>query len=71
MNMLRRTAQDEEVREHVDEVDGLPPPVDADRQAFKRERVDHVEHAVFSPVMGTVPGKVMGPDMVGPPGTQA
>ena len=45
--MFRHTAQDKQVREHVDDVDRLQPSIDADRQAFMRELVDDVEHAVF------------------------
>jgi hypothetical protein len=69
--MLRHTAQDEQVREHVDDVDRLQPSVDADRQAFVGELVDDVEHAIFSPIMGAVLDKVVGPDMVGPLGAKA
>ena len=34
------------------------------------ERVDHVEHAVLSPVMSAVLDNVIGPDMVGPLGAK-
>jgi hypothetical protein len=69
--MLRHAAQDEQVREHVDDIDRLQPSVDADRQAFMRELVDDVEHAILSPVMGAVLDKVVGPHVIGPLGTQA
>jgi hypothetical protein len=36
-----------------------------------RELVDHVERAVFSPVMGAVFDKAVGPDVIGPLGMQA
>src|SRR6478735_8229611 len=68
--MLRHAAQDEQVREHVDDIDRLQPSVDADRQAFMRELVDDVEHTILSPVMGAVLDKVVGPDMVGPLGAK-
>ncbi len=57
--MLWQTAQDEQVREHVDDIDRLQPSVDADRQAFMRELVDDVEHAIFSPIMSAVLDKVI------------
>jgi len=59
--MFRHAAQDEQIREHVD----------ADRQAFMREFVDDVEHAILSPVMGAVFDEVIGPDMVGALGAKA
>lgn len=36
-------AQDEEVREDVDDIGRPEPPIDADRQAFPGELVDHVQ----------------------------
>ena len=69
--MPRHAAQDEQVREHVDDVDRLEPSAHADRQAFVRELVDHVEHAILSPIMGAVLDEIVRPDMVGPLGAQA
>lgn len=69
--MFRHATQDEQVREHVDDIDRPQLSVDADRQAFMRELVDDVEHAILSPVMGAVLDKVVGPDMVGPLGAKA
>jgi hypothetical protein len=37
-------AQDEEVRQDVDNVDAFQPARDANRQAFVGELVDNVEH---------------------------
>ena len=69
--MLWQTAQDEQVREHVDDVDRLQPSVDTDGQAFMGKLVDDVEHAILSPVMGTILDEVVGPDVIGPLGAQA
>src|SRR5918997_376420 len=64
-DVARHTAQDEQIREHVDHVDGLQLSADADGQALARELVDHLEQAVFPSIMGAVLDKVVGPDMVG------
>lgn len=42
-------AQEEEVRQDVDHVDGLQPPVDPGRPALMAELVDQVEYPVFLP----------------------
>lgn len=57
--MLGHAAQDEQVREHVDDVDRLQPAINADRQALMGELVDDVQHPVFSPVMGAILDKVV------------
>ena len=36
-----------------------------DCQAFARELIDDVEHAVLPPVVGTILDEVVGPDMIG------
>jgi transposase len=53
-NVLGNIAQDEQIREHVDDIDGFQPPVDANGDAFMRELIDDVQHPVFSPVMGAI-----------------
>ena len=63
--MAGHAAQDEQVRQHVDDVDRLELAVDPDRQAFAGELVDDVEHAELAAVMGAVLDEVVGPDMVG------
>ena len=63
--MARNAAQDEEVRQDVDNVRRLQPPVDPDRQALPGELVDDVEHAELPAVVGAVLDEVVGPDMVG------
>ena len=56
--------QDEEVRQGVDDIDGLEPASHPDRQAFMGELVDDVEHANPAPFMGAVLDEVVGPDVV-------
>lgn len=63
--MARRSPQDEQVGEHVDDVDGLEPAADPDGDTFAGKLVDHVEHAVLSAIVGSVLNEVIGPDMVG------
>ncbi len=62
--MLRHAAQDEQVREHVDDVDRAKFPVHPDRQALAGELVDDVEHAVLASVVRAVLDEVVGPDVV-------
>ena len=63
-------AQDEQVGQHVDDVDGLELASDADRQALVRELVDDVEHAELPSVMRAVLDEVVGPDVVAMLGPQ-
>jgi hypothetical protein len=63
--MAWNTPQDEQVREHVDDIDGLELPIHPDDQAFPCELVNDVEHAEFAAIMGAVLDKVVTPDMVG------
>ncbi len=69
--MARNTAQDEQVREHVDHIDGFQLPVHPNGQALARELVDDVEHAELAPVMGAILNKVIRPDMIRILGPQA
>ena len=62
--MSGHAAQDEEVRQNVDHIDGFQPAIDADCQALMRELVDHVEHAVLSPIMGSILHEVVRPDVI-------
>ncbi len=41
-NMRRNAAQDEEIGEHIDNVDSLQPSLDPDGDTFSREFVNHV-----------------------------
>ena len=69
-NVLRRAAQDEQVGQDIDDVGGVQLSIDPDRQRLMRELVDHVEHAIFPSVMGSILDEVIGPDMVGPLGAK-
>jgi hypothetical protein len=57
-------AQNEQVRERVDDVDGFEPAGHTNGQAFMGELVDNVEHADPAPVVGAVLDEVVGPDMI-------
>ena len=57
--MARHAAQDEEVRENVDDIGRPEPPIDADRQALPGELVDHVQHAELPAVVSAVLDKVI------------
>ena len=57
-------AQDEEIGQHIDDIDGLELAVDPDRQAFMGELVDDVEHSVLPSIVGAVLDKVVGPDVI-------
>ena len=63
-------AQDEEVRQDVDDVRGFQSSVDPDRQALSGELVNDVQHAELPAVVGTILDEVVGPDMVGPLGSK-
>jgi hypothetical protein len=63
-NVLRYAAQDEQVGQGIDHIDGLQFAINPDRQAFVSELVDDVEHAELLSLMGSVLDKVVGPDMV-------
>ena len=68
--MARRAAQDEEIGQQIDHIDGLELAGDPDRQAFVGEFVDHVEHAILPSIMGAVLDKVVGPDVIAVLGSQ-
>ena len=63
--MTGHAAQDEEVRQDIDHVDGLELAIDADRQALVGKLIDDVEHAVLAAIMGTILDDVVGPDVIG------
>jgi hypothetical protein len=68
--MPGHAAQDEQVREHIDDVDRPEPARYPNGQALVGELVDDVEQAELAPVMGALLDKVVGPDVVGALGTQ-
>ena len=57
-------AQDEEVGQNLDHISGFQFAIDADRQAFMGELVDHVEHAVPPSVMGSILDEVVRPNVI-------
>ena len=69
--MPGNAAQDEQVRERVDDVDGFEPARHPDGQAFVGELVDDVEHADPAPVVGAVLDEVVGPDVIAVLGPEA
>lgn len=65
-DVLRHSAQDEEIRQHVDDVGGLQLPVDPDGEALPGELVDQIEHTELTAVMGSTLDEVVGPHVVRP-----
>jgi hypothetical protein len=57
-------ADDEEVGQNVDHIDGLELAGETDRQAFMGELVEHVEHPILASIVGAVLDKVIGPDII-------
>ena len=49
--MRRDTAQDEKVRENINDIMGIQPPRYSDGQRLAREFVDDIQHANFTSVM--------------------
>jgi len=70
-NVARDAAQDEEIGQHVDHIDGLELAGNPDRQAFVGELVDHIEHSIFPSIVGAVLDEVVGPDVIAVLGTQS
>ncbi len=62
-NMPRHAARDEEIRQHIDDVDRLQLSFDADGDALVRELVDDIAHAILPPLMGAIFDEVVRPDM--------
>ena len=63
-NMPGNAAQDEQVRQRIEDVDRPELSGHSDGQAFVGELVDDVEHADLAPVVGSVLDEVVGPDMI-------
>src|SRR5262249_36879264 len=57
---------DEQVREHIDDVDRLQSTRHPDGQALTGELVDDVEPAELASIVSTVLDKIVGPDVVWP-----
>lgn len=64
-NMGGNAPQNEQVGKHVDDINGLQLPLDADGDAFPRELVDHIEHPDFPAIVRPILDEIVGPDMVG------
>src|SRR5215210_7096884 len=62
--MARYATQDEQIREHVDHVNGLELARDLDRQALVRELVDDVEHSDLATVMRARLDEVIRPHVI-------
>lgn len=62
---LGGSAQDEQIRQSIDDVGGIELALDADHERLLRELVDDVERAEYSAVVGPVLDEIIGPDMVG------
>jgi hypothetical protein len=69
-NVLGDAAQNEQVREHIDDVNRFEPAGYPNGQALVGELVDDVEQADFASVMGALLEEIIGPDMVGALGPQ-
>ena len=63
--MHGNAAQDEQIRENVDDVHGLQSAVHPDRNAFARELIDDVQHPVLATIMRSIFNEVIRPDVVG------
>jgi hypothetical protein len=64
-NVSRHPAQDEQVREHIDDVNSLQLAIHPDGQALAGELIDDVEHPDLPSIMGSGLHEVVGPDVVG------
>ena len=69
--MLRRAVSDEEIRETLEHVVSSELPRDDNGQAAARELVEHHEHAEGPTILGAILDEVVGPDVIGPPRSQA
>src|SRR5258708_3315238 len=63
-DMPRHAAQDEQVGEHIDDVDRLEPARYPNGQALASELVDDIEHAEFASIMGALLDEVVRPHVV-------
>src|SRR5262249_44210862 len=63
-------AQDEQIRQYVDDVDRFEPAGHPNGQALTGELVDDVEQAKFASAMSALLEEVVGPDVVGALGPQ-
>ena len=69
--MPRDAAPDEQIREHVNDVDSLELTRHPDGETLVGELVDDVKHAKFPAIVGTILDKVVGPHVIGVLGAQS
>ena len=62
--MARHTAQDEEIGQHIDHIDGLELAGPPDRQTFMGELINDIKHSIFPSIVGAVFDEVVGPDVI-------
>jgi hypothetical protein len=60
----RHATQDEQVREHVDDIDGLELAIHPDGQALMGELIDDVEHPDLAPIVGAILDEVIRPHVI-------
>jgi len=63
-DMPRNAAQDEQVGEHVDDIDRLELAIDPDGETLVCELVDDVEHPEFPSLVRAILDEVVGPHMI-------
>ena len=59
----------EEIRQGIDYIHRLQLAAHPDLDTFARKLVDHVQHAIFPAIMGSILDEVVRPDVVGIFGT--
>jgi len=69
-DMPGNAAPDEQVGEHIDDIDRLEPTRYLNGQTFVGKFVDDVEQAEFASIMGALLDEVVRPDVVGALGPQ-
>ena len=64
--MRRHTAQNEQVRKHVDDVIGIQSPRQPNGQRLAGEFIDDVQHPDLAPIVRAILNKVISPNMIWP-----
>src|SRR5690242_441503 len=65
MKMTWNATQDEQVREHVDDLDRGALPAHSDDQAFTHELVNDVEHPELAAILRAILDEIVAPDVAG------
>ena len=63
-DMTGNAAQDEQVRQNVDDIDCFELAGDTGRQAFVGKLVNDIEHPISASIVGAVLDKIVGPDVI-------